>query len=141
MKKIYINLIISILFLFSAESKANTLFDSLNSAYLKNSNLNAERASMRATKEDKRESLSEFLPSVTLSGSIGEQENTISGNDTNLNPSEQSMTVEQKLFQGGSGIANFKKKKHGQTLGEYKLKFTVKSFLVSLFKASVISSL
>lgn len=135
MKKIYINLIISILFLFSAESKANTLFDSLNSAYLKNSNLNAERASMRATKEDKRESLSEFLPSVTLSGSIGEQENTISGNDTNLNPSEQSMTVEQKLFQGGSGIANFKKKKHGQTLGEYKLKKVEQETLLDAAKA------
>jgi len=33
------------------ESRANTLFDSLNSAYLNNPKLNAERASMRASKE------------------------------------------------------------------------------------------
>ena len=51
-------------------SKANTLFDSLNSAYLNNPILNAERASMRASKEEKRESVSEFLPSVTISGYI-----------------------------------------------------------------------
>ena len=33
------------------ESRANTLFDSLNSAYLNNHKLNAERANMRASKE------------------------------------------------------------------------------------------
>ena len=48
------------------ESKANTLFDSLNSAYLNNPKLNAERANMRASKEEKRESISEFLPSITI---------------------------------------------------------------------------
>ena len=37
------------------ELRANTLFESLNSAYLNNPKLNAERASMRASKEDKRE--------------------------------------------------------------------------------------
>ena len=52
------------------ESRANTLFDSLNSAYLNNSKLNAERANMRASKEEKREAISEFLPSVTISGYV-----------------------------------------------------------------------
>ena len=104
-------------------SKANTLFDSLNSAYLNNPILNAERASMRASKEEKRESVSEFLPSVTISGYISEQDNT-KGNsgDSHFDPSEQSMLIEQKIFQGGSGIANFKKKKYGQNLGKFKLK-------------------
>ena len=49
------------------ESKADTLLQSLKSAYLKNSKLNAERASMRASKEEKRAAVSEFLPSVTIS--------------------------------------------------------------------------
>ena len=31
---------------------------------------------MRASKEEKRESISEFLPSVTISGYISEQDNT-----------------------------------------------------------------
>ena len=36
---------------------------------------------------------------------------TIPGDDTNFRPSEQSITVEQKIFQGGQGIATFGKKK------------------------------
>ena len=94
------------------ESRANTLFDSLNSAYLNNPKLNAERAGMRASREEKRESISEFLPSVTISGYVSDQDNTkTNGSDSNFKPSEQSMTVEQKIFQGGSGVANFIKKK------------------------------
>jgi len=64
------------------ESRANTLFDSLNSAYLNNLKLNAERANMRASKEEKRESIGEFLPSVTISGYVSEQDNTNPGDDT-----------------------------------------------------------
>ena len=60
-----------LIFIFNIkQSKANTLFDSLNSAYLNNPKLNAERASMRASKEEKREAVSEFLPSVTISGYV-----------------------------------------------------------------------
>ena len=108
-------LLISIFALTTSESKANTLFDSLNSAYLNNPKLNAERAKMRSSKEEKRESVSEFLPSITVSGYVGEQENTNPGVDTNFRPSEKSLTVEQKVFQGFSGVANFNKKKHGQS--------------------------
>ena len=103
-------------------SNANTLFNSLESAFSKNSKLNAERANMRASIEEKRESVSEFLPSVTISGYVSDQQNTkTNGSDSNFKPAEQSMTVEQKIFQGGSGVASFMKKKHGQSLGEYKL--------------------
>jgi len=116
--------IIIVLFVFfnAEDSKANTLFNSLNEAYLNNPRLNAERASMRASREEKREAVSEFLPTVTISGYVSEQENTNPGDDTNFEPSEQSLKVEQKIFQGGAGVAKLMKKKHGQTLGEYKLK-------------------
>ena len=97
------------------ESRANTLFDSLNSAYLNNSKLNAERANMRASKEEKRESVSEFLPSVTISGYISEQDNT-GGSVSNFKPSEQSLEIEQKIFQGFSGVSNLKKTMYGQNL-------------------------
>jgi len=113
------------------ESKANTLLDSLSSAYIKNPKLNAERASMRAAKEEKRETVSEFLPSITISGYVSEQDNEVS----NFKPSEQSMTVEQKIFQGFSGVANLKKKKHGQTLAEFKLKKIEQEILLAAAKA------
>ena len=118
------------------ESRANTLFDSLNSAYLNNHKLNAERANMRASREEKRETISEFLPSVTVSGYISDQQNTkTGGSDSNFKPAEQSITVEQKIFQGGSGIANFAKKRHGQTLGEFKLKKVEQEILLDAAKA------
>ena len=104
-------ILITIAFLGFNEARANTLFDSLNSAYLNNPKLNAERASKRASKEEKRGAVSEFLPSVIIEGYVSEQDNTNPGDDTNFEPSEQSMTVEQKIFQGGSGVANFMKKK------------------------------
>ena len=106
------------------ESRANTLFDSLNSAYLNNPKLNAERASMSALQEKKKEKLLvNFLPSITVSGYVSDQQNNskgTGGSDSNFKPTEQSMQlVEQKIFQGFSGVANLKKKRNGQNIGEF----------------------
>ena len=90
---------------------------------------------MRASREEKRESISEFLPSVTVSGYVSDQDNTkTGGSDSNFKPAEQSVTVEQKIFQGGSGVANFMKKKHGQSLGEFKLKKIEQEILLEAAK-------
>ena len=136
MKNLSKILFVALLVLIFNESKADTLMDSLNSAYLNNPKLNAERAKMRSTKEEKRESVSEFLPSVTISGYRSEQDNT-EGNlaDSSLKPREDSMLIEQKIFQGGSGVANFMKKKHGQSLGEFKLKQAEQEILLEAAKA------
>jgi len=134
--KYLFNIVLIILFtLISSELEASTLLDSLKSAYLNNPKLNAERANMRASKEEKRESVSEFLPSVTLEGYVSEQENTNPGTDTNFEPSEQSVTIEQKIFQGGGGVANFMKKKHGHTIGIFKLKRVEQEILLEAAKA------
>tara|TARA_B100000029_G_scaffold78646_1_gene70124 strand:+ start:985 stop:2304 length:1320 start_codon:yes stop_codon:yes gene_type:complete len=124
------------IFILSANgTKADSLFDSLNSAYKNNPKLNAERASMRASIEEKRESISEFLPSVTISGYVSDQDNKkTGGSDSNFEPSEQAMIVEQKIFQGGSGIASFKKKKYGQQIGEYNLKKVEQEILLEAAK-------
>ena len=136
MKNLLKILLVTVLILRSSETLADTLMDSLNSAYLNNPKLNAERAKMRSSIEEKRESVSEFLPSVTISGYRSEQDNT-KGNsaDSNLKPKENSMVIEQKIFQGGSGVANFVKKKHGQSLGEFKLKKTEQEILLEAAKA------
>ena len=117
-----------------SEARANTLFDSLNSAYLNNLKLNAERANMRASKEEKNESISEFLPSITISGYVSEQRNT---GDTisNFKPSEQSLEVEQKIFQGFGGVSNFRKKNLGQNLAKFKLKKIEQETLLDAAKA------
>ena len=137
MKTLFKTILICIFILGIQESKANTLLESLNSAYLNNPKLNAERANMRASKEEKREAVSEFLPSVTISGYISEQDNTKTNEtgDSHFNPDEQSMIVEQKIFQGGAGVANFVKKTHGQRIGEFNLKKIEQEVLLEAAKA------
>ena len=134
MKKLINTFLFLIFVMVLGESRADTLFESLNSAYLKNPKLNAERANMKASIEEKREAVSEFLPSVTISGYVSEQDNT-GGTISNFEPSEQSITVEQKIFQGGSGIANFEKKRHGQSIGKFKLKKIEQEILLEAAKA------
>ena len=130
-------LIIIFIFIFNidfSKSRADTLFDSLNSAYLNNLKLNAERASLRASKEEKNESISEFLPSITVSGYVSEQNNT-GDSISNFEPSEQSLEVEQKIFQGFSGVSNFRKQNLGQNLAKFKLKKTEQETLLDAAKA------
>ena len=134
--KIFFKIILIIIFSFNInELKANSLFESLNLAYLNNTKLNAERASMRASLEDKKESISEFLPSITISGYVSEQDNTNIGVDTSFSPSEQSVIIEQKIFQGFSGVASFNKKKHGLNLAKFKLKKVEQEILLEAAKA------
>ncbi len=135
MKILFKTILILTFILKASYADAGTLFESLSSAFLKNPKLNAERASMRASKEEKREAVSELLPSVTISSYSSEQDNTNPGADTSFSPSEQSMTIEQKIFQGGSGVASFMKKKHGQSLGEFKLKKMEQEVLLDAAKA------
>ena len=119
-----------------SESKANTLLESLQSAYLNNSKLNAERANMRASREEKREAVSEFLPSVTISGYNSAQDNSKgTADDLYIEPKERSLLVEQKIFQGFSGVANLQKKRKGQKIGEFKLKKVEQEILLEAAKA------
>ena len=134
--KIFIKAIFLLLFVIEFnESKANSLIESLQSAYLNNSKLNAERASMRSSKEEKREAVSEFLPSVTISGYNSSQDSFNSNlADVNIDPKERSILVEQKIFQGFGGVANLQKKRKGQKLGEYKLKKVEQEILLEAAK-------
>ena len=134
-KKIYKISLIIIFALNIEQSKADTLFNSLNSAYLKNPKLNAERASMRASREEKREAVSEFLPTVTISGSnSAKQQDKGNTADLYIEPKDRSLLVEQKIFQGFGGVANLQKKRKGQKLGVYKLKKVEQEILLQAVK-------
>ncbi len=135
--KIYFKVILVVIFFIGfSESKAKTLLESLQSAYSKNSKLNAERASMRASKEEKKEAVSEFLPSITISGYKSSQDSFNSNlDDVNIDPKERSILVEQKLFQGFGGVANLQKKRKGQRLGEFKLKKVEQEILLEAAKS------
>jgi len=126
MKKII--LILLSLVLFNGNVFAVTLSQALLQAYNQNPELNAERENIKVSKEDVKISRSQFLPSVTLSGSKS-QENTEKLTDrngtnstiTNVDPKTQSIEVEQKIFQGFAGLADMEKSKIGLYLADAKL--------------------
>ena len=126
MKKKYLILLLS--FFLNQNVFAITLSEALLQAYLNNPELNAERENIKVSKEDLNISRSEFLPTVTLSGSRSE-ENTdkltdrtgASSSITDVNPKTQSIKIEQKLFQGFAGVAGLQKSKIGLDLADAKL--------------------
>ena len=126
MKKKYLILLLS--FFVNQNVFAITLSEALLQAYLNNPELNAERENIKVSKEDLNISRSEFLPTVTLSGSRSE-ENTdkltdrtgASSSITDVNSKTQSIKIEQKLFQGFAGVAGLQKSKIGLDLADAKL--------------------
>ena len=126
MKKLFF--LIFIFLFFSHQVYAVTLSKAMLQAYNNNPKLNAERENIQVSKEDMNISRSEFLPSVTLSGSRS-QENTekltnrtgANSSITDVDPKTQSITIEQKLFQGFAGVASMEKSKIGLSLAEARL--------------------
>ena len=140
MKKIL--LILSAVIFINQNVFAVTLSEALMQAHLNNLELNAERQNIQVSKEDLNISKSEFLPTVTLSGSKSE-ENTDKLTDrtganssiTNVNPKTQSITIEQTLFQGFAGVAEFQKSKIGIDLADAKLLKTEQEILYKAIEA------
>ncbi|MDA9071137.1 TolC family protein [Candidatus Pelagibacter sp.] len=126
MKKII--LILLSIVLFNENVFAVTLSEALLRAYNENPELNAERENIKASKEDVKISISQFLPNVTLSGSKS-QESTQKSTDrsgtkstiADVNPKTQSIDIEQKIFQGFAGVAGMEKSKIGLNLADAKL--------------------
>ena len=88
----------------------------LENAYKNNPTLNAERENYKSVKENINISISEFLPSVSISGSQKSQQSSGRTNQSGAilpntsNTSEtQSVSVDQKIFQGFQGYNSLKK--------------------------------
>ena len=82
-------------------ASAQTLSDALAEAYVSNPTLDAARAALRAVNEEVPQALSNWRPSVTVTGSAGRQRNA-SGTIT---PRSLGLNVTQPLFRGGRTIA------------------------------------
>ena len=135
-------LIFVLFFFFSGNVFSAPLSEALLQAYNENPVLNAERENIQVSLEEVKISKSQFLPSVTLSGSKS-QENTEKQTDssgansafTDVNPKTQSIDIEQKLFQGFAGTASLKKSKIGLTLAQAKLLKTEQEILYQAIEA------
>ena len=121
-------LLITLFFLYPTKLFSVTLSEALNQAYKSNSELNAERENANASKQDFNISKSEFLPSVTILGSKSSQDTSKLTNQdgsnatiSDVNPETKSIKIEQKIFQGLGGIADYKKNKLGMEVADAKL--------------------
>ena len=140
MKKIF--LILMFVALFNGNAFAVTLSQALLQAYNENPELNAERENIEVSKQDVKISRSQFLPSVTLSGSKSQEDTkkltNRSGTNstiTDVNPKTQSIDIEQKIFQGYAGLASMEKSKIGLNLAEAKLLKTEQEILYKAVEA------
>ena len=140
MKKIIL-IFLSVVF-FNRIVFAVTLSEALLQAYNENPELNAERENIQVSKEDVKISRSEFLPSVTLSGSKSQEDTkkltNRSGTNstiTNVNPKTQSIDIKQKIFQGYAGMASLEKSKIGLNLADAKLLKTEQDILYKAVEA------
>ena len=140
MKKLLLTLL-SLAF-FSGSAFAVTLSKALFKAYNENPVLNAERENIKSSKEDVKISISQFLPTVTLSGSKSKEStekltdiNGANSAITDVDPITQSIEIKQKIFQGYAGIASFEKSKIGLNLADAKLLKTEQDILYKAVKA------
>lgn len=122
--------IVIIILIFNLNSAfASDFLTYLESAYKSNPTLNAERENYKAVKENINISRSEFLPSVSISGSQDSEHSTNRTNqagvrqpDTSTNTETQSVSVDQKIFQGLQGYNSVKKSQLESEQAAIKLK-------------------
>jgi outer membrane protein len=119
-------ILFSILFL-NQQALAVTLFEALTEAYKNNPDLNAERENISISQENLKISKSDYLPSVTISGSKSQEDTSKLTNRSgveqsikDVDPSNQSITIEQTLINFGRN-ANVQKNEIGIDLAKIKL--------------------
>ena len=124
--KNYFITVLTYLFFFSAVS-AETFTEALKKAYNNNSELNAERESLKISEQELNISKGSYLPTVTLSGSKSNEDTekltNRDGSDasiTDVDPTVKSITIEQTLLDFGRG-AELAKSKIGIELAKAKL--------------------
>ncbi len=125
MKNILI-VFLSYLFLLTSVN-AETFIVALKKAFNNNPELNAERESLNISEQELKISIGSYLPTVTLSGSKSQEEtdkltnrNGADAAITNVDPSNQSITITQTLIDFGRG-AKLAKSKIGIDLAKAKL--------------------
>ena len=122
--------IIFIFFIFNSSILfGNDLLTYLENAHKSNPVLNAERENYKAVKENVNISRSEFLPSVSILGSQSSQKNSNRTSqvgaalpETSNDSTTQSVSVDQKIFQGFQGYNSIKKSKLESEQAAFKLK-------------------
>jgi outer membrane protein len=104
------------LFNFNSAFAESNLFFFLESAYKNNHKLNAERENFKAIKQNLNISKSEFLPSISITGSIDGNQSSNRTDQVGANLSDISndtetkkISIDQKIFSGFENYNSYKK--------------------------------
>ena len=126
MKKIFVISLIS--FLFNTNLSAVTLSDALLEAYKNNPVLNAERENINISQENLNISKSEFLPTITITGTKSKEDTTRLKNQdrsdatiSDVDPLTTSLLIEQTLFDGKARNSDLEKSEIGIDLAKAKI--------------------
>ena len=126
MKKIFIYFLI-VLF-YNTNLFAESLTEALLKAYNKNPKLNADTENINISKENINISKSDFLPTITLSGTKSKEDTSKltnqSGGDasvTDVDPLTTSLLIEQTIYDGKSRNADLEKNELGLDISKIKL--------------------
>ena len=110
-----------------SEAFAISLYEALTSAFKNNTELNAERENIDVAKEDLNISRSNYLPSVTITGSkSSEDTNKLTNRDgsdasiSDVDPLTTTLKIDQKIIDFGRK-ADYQKNESGIFLAEAKL--------------------
>ena len=122
--------IITVIFIFNFKiAFASNFLTYLESAYKNNPTLNAERENYKAIKENINISRSEFLPSVSITGTQNSQQNLnrtnqagVPQSDSSSSTETQSLSIDQKIFQGFQGYNSIKRSQLESEQAAIKLK-------------------
>tara|TARA_Y100000782_G_scaffold88155_1_gene95984 strand:- start:172 stop:1470 length:1299 start_codon:yes stop_codon:yes gene_type:complete len=126
MKKIFLISLIS--FFFNTNLSAVTLSDALLEAYKNNPVLNAERENINISQENLNISKSEFLPTITITGTKSKEDTTRLKNQdgsnatiSDVDPLTTSLLIEQTLFDGNARNSDLEKSEIGIDLAKAKI--------------------
>lgn len=112
-------------------AKAETIELALARAYANNADLNAQRASVRATDEQVPRAKSGYLPRVTAQAQGGKNNNVYNGSEANLTPRGLSLTVTQNLYNGDRTANQINAAEAGVLAAQAGLRQTEQSILLN----------
>lgn len=110
---------------------AETLTEALSKAYSTNPQLLSERAGQRSTDEEVPQALSNWRPTVTVTGEASKLRTDSNTSTTERDPRSLELAISQPLFRGGRTLAETRRAESNVNAGRAQLTSTEQSVLLS----------
>jgi len=118
-------------------SPASSMEALLAKAYTKNPDINSSREALKAADESVPQAFSGYLPNISASWSMGDQNSDIDGTETSFNPDNKSLNLTQSIFGGGETYYAVEAAKKTILAARNELKSTEQAFLLEAINAYI----